>query len=88
MKIKKGKRLIAGLAFIGLTIAHSDVVAANCYDTSVYIKTEIKIIFEVLNIEPRKAVTSHTILDFFEATPCERKKDGKKQKGYLIQRAR
>lgn len=41
MKIKKGKRLIAGLAFIGLTIAQSDVVAANCYDTSVYIKTEI-----------------------------------------------
>ncbi len=53
-----------------------------------YIKTEIKRIFEVLNIEPRKAVTSHTILDFFEATPCERKKDGKKQKGYLIQRVR
>lgn len=41
MKLKKGKRLIAGLAFIGLTIAQSDVVAANCYDTSVYIKTEI-----------------------------------------------
>ena len=29
MKIKKGKRLIAGLAFIGLTIAQSDVVAAD-----------------------------------------------------------
>ena len=41
MKIKKGKRLMAGLAFIGLTIAQSNVVAANCYDTSVYIKTEI-----------------------------------------------
>lgn len=41
MKIKKGKRLIAGLAFIGLTIAQSDVVAADYYDTSVYVKTEI-----------------------------------------------
>ena len=45
-----------------------------------YIKTEIKRIFEVLNIAPRKAVTSHTILDFFEAKHCERKK----KKGYLI----
>lgn len=52
------------------------------------IKNEIKHIFEILNIAPRKAVTSHTILDFFEAIPCERGKDGKKKKGYLIQRAR
>ena len=50
-----------------------------------YIKAEIKHIFEILNITPRKAVTSHTILDFFEAIPCERGRDGKKKKGYLIQ---
>lgn len=49
------------------------------------IKNEIKRIFEILNIAPRKAVTSHTILDFFEAIPCERGRDGKKKKGYLIQ---
>ncbi len=32
---------MAGLAFMGLTIAQSDVVAADYYDPSVYIKTEI-----------------------------------------------
>jgi hypothetical protein len=52
--------------------------------TKKYIKNEIKRIFEILNIVPQKSVTSHTILDFFDATPCERVKEGKKQKGYLI----
>lgn len=56
--------------------------------TKNYIKAEIKRIFEIFNIAPRKAVTSHTILDFFEAIPCERRRDGKKLKGYLIQRVR
>lgn len=48
--------------------------------TKKYIKEEIMRIFELLHIIPRRAVTSHTVLDFFEAKPCERKK----QKGYLI----
>lgn len=48
--------------------------------TKKYIKEEIMRIFELLHITPRRAVTSHTIVDFFEAKPCERKK----QKGYLI----
>ena len=52
--------------------------------TKKYIKNEIKRIFEILNIVPQKSVTSHTILDFFDATPCERVKEVKKQKGYLI----
>ena len=56
--------------------------------TKNYIKAEIKRIFGIFNIAPRKAVTSHTILDFFEAIPCERRRDGKKLKGYLIQRVR
>lgn len=46
-----------------------------------YIINEITRIFELLNITPRKAVTSHTILDFFEAIPSQRNK----KKGYLIQ---
>lgn len=56
--------------------------------TKKYIKAEINRIFGIFNIAPRKAVTSHTILDFFEAIPCERRRDGKKLKGYLIQRVR
>ena len=56
--------------------------------TKNYIKAEINRIFGIFNIVPRKAVTSHTILDFFEAIPCERRRDGKKLKGYLIQRVR
>ena len=56
--------------------------------TKNYIKAEINRIFGIFNITPRKAVTSHTILDFFEAIPCERRRDGKKLKGYLILRVR
>ena len=56
--------------------------------TKNYIKAEINRIFGIFNIAPRKAVTSHTILDFFEAIPCERRRDGKKLKGYLILRVR
>lgn len=44
------------------------------------IKTEIKRIYDILNIELKRAVTSHTILDFFEAKSCQRNK----QRGYLI----
>ena len=48
--------------------------------TANHIKTEIKRIFDILNIVPQMAVTSHTILDFFEARSCQRNK----QRGYLI----
>lgn len=56
--------------------------------TKKYIKNEIKRIFEILNIVPQKSVTSHTILDFFDANPCERKQDGKRKKGYHILNAK
>ena len=56
--------------------------------TKKYIKNEIKRIFEILNIVPKKSVTSHTILDFFDANPCERKQDGKRKKGYHILNAK
>ena len=44
------------------------------------IKTEIKRIYDILNIELKRAVTSHTILDFFEATPRQHYK----KRGYFI----
>ena len=56
--------------------------------TKKYIKNEIKRIFEILNIVTQKSVTSHTILDFFDANPCERKQDGKRKKGYHILNAK
>lgn len=44
------------------------------------IKSKLKQICKDLDMKPLKAVTSHTILDFFEAKPQQR---GKKR-GYLI----
>ena len=41
---------------------------------------EIKRLFELLHITPRKAVVAETITDFFIAEPHEHKK----KKGYLI----
>ena len=49
-----------------------------------YIIDEITRIFRLLNITPRKAISSSTILDFFEAVPSQRNK----KKGFLIQRVK
>ena len=45
-----------------------------------FIKKEILRIFGLFGINPKKAVTSHTILDFFIAKESERKK----VKGYYL----
>ena len=49
-----------------------------------YIKSEILRIFGLVGLKPKKAVTSNTITDFFEAE----KKEHKKKKGYLLVRSR
>ena len=45
-----------------------------------FIKEEINRIFKQFSIEPKKAVTSHTILDFFHAVEKKRKNT----KGYQL----
>lgn len=49
-----------------------------------YIKAEILRIFNLVGLKPKKAVTSSTITDFFEAE----KKEHKKKKGYQLIRSR
>lgn len=49
-----------------------------------HIKSEISRIFGLVGLKPKKAVTSNTITDFFEAE----KKEHKKKKGYLLTRSR
>lgn len=49
-----------------------------------YIKSEIQRIFELVGLKPKKAVTSNTITDFFEA----KKMEHKKQRGYYLIRSR
>ena len=49
-----------------------------------YIKSEILRIFGLVGLKPKKAVTSNTITDFFEAE----KKEHKKKKGYQLIRSR
>lgn len=49
-----------------------------------YIKSEILRIFELVGLKPKKAVTSNTITDFFEAEKMEHKK----QRGYYLIRSR
>ena len=56
---------------------------AQWYSAS-YIKSEILRIFGLVGLKPKKAVTSNTITDFFEAE----KKEHKKKKGYLLVRSR
>ena len=45
-----------------------------------YIKSEIQRIFELVGLKPKKAVTSNTITDFFEAE----KREHKKHRGYYL----
>ena len=49
-----------------------------------YIKSEILRIFELVGLKPKKAVTSNTITDFFEAEKMEHKK----KRGYYLIRSR
>lgn len=49
-----------------------------------YIKSEIQRIFELVGLKPKKAVTSNTITDFFEAEKMEHKK----KRGYYLIRSR
>ena len=49
-----------------------------------YIKSEMLRIFGLVGLKPKKAITSNTITDFFEAE----KKEHKKKKGYLLVRSR
>ena len=49
-----------------------------------YIKSELLRIFELVGLKPKKAVTSNTITDFFEAEKMEHKK----QRGYYLIRSR
>ena len=49
-----------------------------------YIKSEIQRIFELVGLKPKKAVTSNTITDFFEAE----RREHKKQRGYYLIRSR
>ena len=57
--------------------------AGRWYSAS-FIKTEISRIFELVGLKPKKAVTSNTITDFFEA----KKMEHKKQRGYYLVRSR
>ena len=57
--------------------------AGRWYSAS-HIKTEISRIFELVGLKPKKAVTSNTITDFFEA----KKMEHKKQRGYYLVRSR
>ena len=49
-----------------------------------YIKSELLRIFELVGLKPKKAVTSNTITDFFEAEKMEHKK----KRGYYLIRSR
>lgn len=49
-----------------------------------YIKSKILRIFELVGLKPKKAVTSNTITDFFEAEKMEHKK----KRGYYLIRSR
>lgn len=49
-----------------------------------YIKSEIKRIFGLVGLKPKKTVTSNTITDFFEAE----RREHKKQRGYYLIRSR
>ena len=51
-------------------------------DTKKEIKKELIGIYGRLAITPQKAISSHSILNYFEAIEKQRKK----QKGYLLQR--
>lgn len=53
--------------------------AGQCYKAS-YIKAELQRIYKILNITPPKAITSHTINDYFIAKE-DRKKD---KRGYYL----
>lgn len=53
--------------------------AGQCYKAS-YIKAEIQRIFKILNITPPKAITSHTINNYFRAT----EQRNKKMRGYYL----
>lgn len=49
-----------------------------------FIKSELLRIFNLVGLKPKKAVTSHTITDFFEAV----KQEHNKKRGYYLIRAR
>ena len=57
--------------------------AGQWYSAS-YIKSEILRIFNLVGLKPKKAVTSNTITDFFEAE----KKEHSKKRGYYLIRSR
>ena len=60
-------------------LIYNSFMEGTWYEAS-KIKKELKSVFEALGIKPYKAVTSHTILDYFEAIP----KLTKKGRGYLL----
>ena len=49
-----------------------------------HIKSELLRIFNLVGLKPKKAVTSHTITDFFEAV----KQEHNKKRGYYLIRSR
>lgn len=53
--------------------------AGQCYKAS-YIRAEMQRIFKILNITPPKAITSHTINNYFRAT----EQRNKKMRGYYL----
>ena len=57
-----------------------NIFEVNQWYSRDFIKKEILRIFGLFGITPKKAVTSHTILDFFIARESERKK----VKGYYL----
>ena len=62
-----------------LELIYNSFEVGNWYSRD-FIKKEIVRIFNIFGIQPKKAVTSHTILDFFIAKESERKK----VRGYML----
>lgn len=62
-----------------LELIYNSFEVGNWYSRD-FIKKEIVRIFNIFGIQPKKAVTSHTILDFFIAKESKRKK----VRGYML----
>lgn len=85
MILKRYSQQVSGTEF-QLLIKNS-FIEKQRYSTK-FIKAEITRIYDLLNIYPRKTNTSNLIKDFFEVKECLIGKKDKRERGFLIIRAK
>lgn len=85
MILKRYSLQVSGTEF-QLLIKNS-FIEKQRYSTK-FIKAEITRIYDLLNIHPRKTITSNLIKDFFEVKECLIGKKNKRERGFLIIRAK